>query len=120
MSDLKPAEGHESRPLGLPVNDSRSHLQALRDQRLNEHLATALECEHPLLANLGVATNDLLTVQGYVREVLDNGMRAANPSHAVLGDILPHIDVLVKLSRQIANYTQLEVRIRQQNQRESS
>ena len=83
-----------------------------RNQRIEDYLRAALESPNPLAANLGAANSDLMAVQHALQQAIDTALSQTKPTLAELETLLPGIDYLLKIAKQIDRFSQLEIKLK--------
>lgn len=85
--------------------------QEARRSRVSDYQAASLNKEDPFEANIGSLNSGMMDIalrlEGIVGELFDSGAR----STTVLQDIVPAIDMQLRVARQVERYSQLELRI---------
>lgn len=102
-------------PTSEPVPEDAGGLDR-RSARIADYLAQALAEDNPLLANLGTVNCDLLQVQNFLRQAVEDAFAKVPRDLSEWEHLTPAIDQLVKIVKQIDRFTQLDIRIRSEEQ----
>lgn len=108
MSKTQRSSPHAKRS----TTEQAAKLQALRAERILDYLQSALTQHDPLLANLGAVHSDLLQIERKLKQALDRALSDATRDVLDFEVLLPGLDHLLRLAKQIDRFTQLEIQLK--------
>ena len=86
-----------------------------RIEKIQQHIENCMQLEDPLQACTGAAGGDLMKLQFRVSQQIDQMLQETPDGMATLNDLLPAINTVTKLSKQVERFNQLSCKLKAAN-----
>ena len=83
----------------------------LRMEKILEYLGNSLAVPNAMQASLGAVNADLLVLSYRLTRAIDEQLEPGPAGLAAFGDVMPAIEVLLKLSKQVDRYSNLDLKL---------